>query len=292
MMSDKPTIECEEFRELMLSYSMAERRHIRDAYQNIIDYIDSLHVRITGSDCISILQNEVAHWKSNHDNQVARAALLTQRPDLPVDRIPAYQEMQRLQNRVAELEDEKSAKQWYPLQGEGNPEYEASIVAATVERCAVICEGADVEDCDGDYYRNDDGAKTLENAAKAIRALSPESIVVERESLLEDLDLINRQGDLLTGVAVALKGNPLPLHRHSHHDLPEVAEKIMCELKELRAVERTIPDGYVLAPKEPTLVMLQQGRYPTDTNANNAYHYYTRMVAAIPQIDSEPKGTV
>lgn len=45
-----------------------------------------------------------AHWKANHDNQVAKTRLLTQREDLPVDRLPAYAEMQRLQKRIAELE--------------------------------------------------------------------------------------------------------------------------------------------------------------------------------------------
>lgn len=37
------------------------------------------------------------HWKANHADQVARCALLRERPDLPVDRIPAYQELVRLQ---------------------------------------------------------------------------------------------------------------------------------------------------------------------------------------------------
>jgi hypothetical protein len=41
------------------------------------------------------------HWKANHDNAVARCALLRERPDLPVDRIPAYQELVRLQEAAA-----------------------------------------------------------------------------------------------------------------------------------------------------------------------------------------------
>ncbi len=36
------------------------------------------------------LAAEVAHWRSNHANMVARCAYLQQRPDLPVDRIPAF----------------------------------------------------------------------------------------------------------------------------------------------------------------------------------------------------------
>jgi hypothetical protein len=44
------------------------------------------------------------HWKSNHKDMVSRCALLSQRPDVPVDRIPAYRELIRLQERVRQLE--------------------------------------------------------------------------------------------------------------------------------------------------------------------------------------------
>ncbi|HVK55883.1 MAG TPA: hypothetical protein VM532_12750 [Burkholderiales bacterium] len=47
-------------------------------------------------------KQDALHWKSNHDNQVKRAALLSQRADLPVDRVPAYREMEHLQQRLAE----------------------------------------------------------------------------------------------------------------------------------------------------------------------------------------------
>lgn len=40
---------------------------------------------------------DAAHWKSNHDDLVKRCALLREREDLPVDRIPAYNELVRLQ---------------------------------------------------------------------------------------------------------------------------------------------------------------------------------------------------
>ena len=49
------------------------------------------------------MQKEVAHWKANHQNLVMRNALLEQRPDLPIDRIPAYKELIRLQNQNAKL---------------------------------------------------------------------------------------------------------------------------------------------------------------------------------------------
>jgi hypothetical protein len=37
------------------------------------------------------------HWKANHKDMVSRCALLSQRPDVPVDRIPAYRELIHLQ---------------------------------------------------------------------------------------------------------------------------------------------------------------------------------------------------
>lgn len=44
----------------------------------------------------------VRHWKANHDNMVSRCALLSQREDLPVDRIPAHEELVKLQKEVSE----------------------------------------------------------------------------------------------------------------------------------------------------------------------------------------------
>lgn len=45
------------------------------------------------------------HWKTNHADQVARCALLRQRPDLPVERLPAYQELVRLQEALRDTRD-------------------------------------------------------------------------------------------------------------------------------------------------------------------------------------------
>lgn len=53
---------------------------------------------------ILALESEVRHWKSNHANQVARTGLLTQRPDMPVDRLPAYERSIKLEADVASLE--------------------------------------------------------------------------------------------------------------------------------------------------------------------------------------------
>ena len=50
------------------------------------------------SNQIKYLESQIAHWKSNHDNVVNKLRLFTQREDLPVDRIPAYRYVIRLEH--------------------------------------------------------------------------------------------------------------------------------------------------------------------------------------------------
>lgn len=47
---------------------------------------------------------ELGMWKANHANLVERTALLRQRPDLPVDRLPAFKRMEALQDCFGALE--------------------------------------------------------------------------------------------------------------------------------------------------------------------------------------------
>lgn len=54
---------------------------------------------------------EIQRWKSAHSNMRTRCALLRQRPDLPVDRIPAYNDLVRMQNSLAnENKDEDEVR--------------------------------------------------------------------------------------------------------------------------------------------------------------------------------------
>lgn len=62
---------------------------------------------------VLVVIQDSEHWKSNHADMVNRCALLSQRPDVPVDRIPAYREMIRLQERVKELEDKEQMRRLY-----------------------------------------------------------------------------------------------------------------------------------------------------------------------------------
>lgn len=45
-------------------------------------------------------------WKNNHDNQVSRALILTERPDMPVERVKAYNRMYELENENKRLQAE------------------------------------------------------------------------------------------------------------------------------------------------------------------------------------------
>ena len=47
------------------------------------------------------------------------------------------------------------------------------------------------------------------------------------ESAEEERALCDKLADILTRTANVLKGEPKPLHRHSWHDLPEVARKLV-----------------------------------------------------------------
>ena len=51
---------------------------------------------------LALAQAEIKQWKANHDDVVKRCALLREREDLPVDRIPAYRELIRLQAIASE----------------------------------------------------------------------------------------------------------------------------------------------------------------------------------------------
>jgi hypothetical protein len=55
---------------------------------------------------------------------------------------------------------------------------------------------------------------------------------------LKDSDAtIHRLAQILAGVAIALKGDELPLHRHGYHDLVELTQQNMLELELHRHLE-------------------------------------------------------
>lgn len=93
---------------------------------------------------------------------------------------------------------------------------------------------------DGDpYYETEAGAWDRHSADldATDQLLAEVKRLDEVTSLLEaeGHPLITRQGDLLTGVANALRGQPPELTSWSHHDLPELAVKTVAERDRLRA---------------------------------------------------------
>ena len=51
------------------------------------------------------------------------------------------------------------------------------------------------------------------------------------ESAEEDRALCDKLAGILTRTANVLKGEPKPLHRHSWHDLPEVAQRLITTME-------------------------------------------------------------
>jgi len=49
------------------------------------------------------MRKERDHWKANHDNMVVKNAILSQRPDLPLERIQACAELDELRVLVDKL---------------------------------------------------------------------------------------------------------------------------------------------------------------------------------------------
>lgn len=65
---------------------------------------------MTADDRIKQLEAEVAHWKANHANEVRRARILKDRPDMPIERVRAYEQWGADRERlVAEIERKMSA---------------------------------------------------------------------------------------------------------------------------------------------------------------------------------------
>lgn len=62
------------------------------------------------SECVKLkadlarASSQITHWRNNHDNVLAKLRLFTQREDLPVDRIPAYQHVLDLERQLAEAQ--------------------------------------------------------------------------------------------------------------------------------------------------------------------------------------------
>jgi hypothetical protein len=88
-----------------------------------------------------------------------------------------------------------------------------------------------------------------------------EHIANEVQAMRQDADdedaLRARMAQLLTDTTNALKGAPAELHRHSWHDLPEIAARMHEAL--MAVMNGKPPPGFKLLPREPTPEMLNAG---------------------------------
>lgn len=80
--STSASVDTVKFRILLAA---AEAMEGAEPFNNLIAHIDA--------HCAA----QVAEWKANHADMVKRCAILRERDDLPVDRLPAYRELVRLQ---------------------------------------------------------------------------------------------------------------------------------------------------------------------------------------------------
>lgn len=67
--------------------------------QTVLDLVSDLSLAIRDK---QKAESEAAHWKANHECEVSRARVLKERPDMPLERVNAY-------NRMVELEEENKA---------------------------------------------------------------------------------------------------------------------------------------------------------------------------------------
>ncbi|UIW12470.1 MAG: hypothetical protein [Enterobacter phage ENC20] len=67
-------------------------------------------------------ESEAAHWKANHECEVSRARVLKERPDMPLERVNAYNRMVELEKendalkqRIASLEDVNQTRMMFQM---------------------------------------------------------------------------------------------------------------------------------------------------------------------------------
>jgi hypothetical protein len=99
---------------------------------------------------IDALKAEVKHWKANHENMVNRSRVLIDRPDLPLERVQAFRQIERLQAEVAQLK------------AEGEPVAIVNSVRNSIGFATIaINEGCSLNPGDFLYTRSDDKLRKL-----------------------------------------------------------------------------------------------------------------------------------
>lgn len=90
--------------------------------QTVLDLVSDLSLALRDK---QKAEQEAAHWKANHECEVSRARVLKERPDMPLERVNAYNRMvelekenEALKQRIASLEDvEQTRMMLHMIQG-------------------------------------------------------------------------------------------------------------------------------------------------------------------------------
>lgn len=97
------------------------------------------------------------------------------------------------------------------------------------------------------------------------------------EEAEEDAAVIHKLATILAGVCVALKGEELPLHRHSYHDIVDVAQTMKLELELYRMQAASAP---------PSTDAKDAARYRWLRDDPNAYPCYVIYPDSMDSVDS------
>lgn len=101
----------------------------------------------------------------------------------------------------------------------------------------------------GDSFNEWQRGKTTSAKQDLLSLFAAQPAPVQATNGEEDAYVIDRLGKLLADVAIALKGEELPLHLHSYHDLPDVARVLKLELDLYRATfPNGVPESAIAAP--------------------------------------------
>lgn len=104
-------LEGERRREVFIQYHGDTTSEINEKSERIAKYLIAVNPAkvqhlVAEIERLAPFEKHAETWKVNHDNQVARARILTERPDMPVERVKAYNRMYELENENKRLQAE------------------------------------------------------------------------------------------------------------------------------------------------------------------------------------------
>lgn len=99
---------------LLYQSLMKQKAELVEQHRLLGNHVKQQNLRIAD------LERERDHWKANHENQVRRARILLERPDMPIERVKAYRRMQELEKDAARYRQLRRGQQWSVIDGIGD----------------------------------------------------------------------------------------------------------------------------------------------------------------------------